>query len=74
MNFYSRYAGTMGVGHASLINAAVCLELSNSTEPGDNCLNWAKKTNIIIEGGGTIDGQGAEWWANCNPICPDVCC
>jgi polygalacturonase len=72
MNFYSRFSGTMGTGHASLLNAAVCLELSNSTAPGDNCLSWAKKTNIIIEGGGTINGQGAEWWANCNPTCPDV--
>eukprot|EP00042_Codosiga_hollandica_P028180 m.146425 g.146425 ORF g.146425 m.146425 type:complete len:448 (-) comp52710_c0_seq1:41-1384(-) len=71
LNFYSRYAGTMGVGHASLINGAVCLEFINTTEPGDHCLQWTPLTNVFVEGGGVIDGQGAEWWAQCNPTCPD---
>lgn len=71
LNFYSRYGGTMGYGHASLINAAVCLEVQNSSAPGDNCLEWTKKTNLILEGGGTINGQGAVWWDHCTPTCPD---
>ena len=71
MGFYSRYSGTMGYGHASLLNAGVCLNVTNSPRPGDNCYQWQKIRNLIIEGGGVIDGQGVQWWAQCRTSCPD---
>ena len=55
-----------------LLISGVCLNLSSSTAPGDNCLLWSTRQNVFIEGGGTINGQGLQWWTQCNPTCPDV--
>jgi polygalacturonase len=44
----------------SLIAGATC----TSTDPSNEhlCATWRKLTNVTIEGGGTIDGQGDAWW------------
>eukprot|EP01102_Stenamoeba_stenopodia_P009594 TRINITY_DN2841_c0_g1_i2.p1 TRINITY_DN2841_c0_g1~~TRINITY_DN2841_c0_g1_i2.p1 ORF type:complete len:496 (-),score=105.47 TRINITY_DN2841_c0_g1_i2:106-1536(-) len=63
---YTRSDGYMMFSHASLINAAVCLNLSSTPNAlGDQCLEWEKFENVIIEGPGTIDGNGHFWW-NCS--------
>lgn len=71
---YSRFAGTMGMGHASLLNGAVCQKMHPRArfDPasgelledaaivgGDACQQWGKLSNVVVTGrGGTIDGQG----------------
>jgi polygalacturonase len=71
---YARFAATMGYGHASLVNGAICASVHNSTAPGDHCTKWVGLENVILEGGGTIDGRGHQWWVECfgaDKTCPD---
>ena len=32
---------------------------------------WSKLVNVDISGGGTINGNGDQWWQQCLPTCPD---
>lgn len=62
---YTRVAGTMQYGHASLINGALCTSINfNASAVGDQCREWAKLENVTIAGYGTLDGNGDSGWWN----------
>lgn len=57
----------MQFGHAALINGGTCLQMKpGPVVPGngDQCAQWDHLTNITINGGGTIDGNGNSGWYN----------
>ena len=43
----------------SLIAGARC---ASESPDGTDCAVWARLVNVTIEGGGTVDGNGASWW------------
>ena len=43
----------------SLIAGARC---ATTNANGSHCVDWGRLTNVTLDGGGTIDGQGQAWW------------
>lgn len=57
----------MQYGHAGLLNGGTCQQMKPGPVvpgSGDQCATWAKLTNVTINGGGTINGNGDSGWYN----------
>ena len=54
---YTRAGCVMMYAHASLLNAGRCLEMKNPRVGWDDCARWSKLQNVVLSGGGTIDGE-----------------
>lgn len=50
----------------SLIAGAACSSLNTTASP-PVCRAWYPLINVGIDGGGTIDGNGAMWWYSSSP-------
>lgn len=59
---YSRRECVMMDAHAGLLNGALCHGMVASPTGGDDCKEWGKLENVVIEGEGTIDGDGEHWF------------
>ena len=61
---YTRSSCTMVHAHAALLNGGHCTKMKDPLVGWDDCAEWRKLTNVVIEGGGTINGacidQSAE--------------
>lgn len=68
---YRRIGGTMGIGHAGLINGGRCLRMKQPTVGWDDCAEWLILRNVDISGNGVLDGDGDRWGPACQPTCPD---
>lgn len=78
---YSRFEGTLRMGHAALLNAGRCLYLKSGADPSDpspdsdQCGKWERLEDVTITGAGVVDGQGGWWWEKCfatpEQLCPD---
>jgi hypothetical protein len=47
--------------HAGFLNGGVCIKLKNPLVGWDDCDEWSKLENVVIEGGGTLDANGDDW-------------
>ena len=54
---YTRSGCVMMYAHASLLNAGRCLEMKTTRVGWDDCARWSKLQNVVLSGGGTIDGK-----------------
>ena len=54
---YTRAGCVMMYAHASLLNAGRCLEMKTTRVGWDDCARWSKLQNVVLSGGGTIDGK-----------------
>jgi hypothetical protein len=54
---YTRAGCVMMYAHASLLNAGRCLEMKSPRVGWDDCARWSKLQNVVVSGGGTIDGK-----------------
>ncbi len=54
---YTRAGCVMMYAHASLLNAGRCLEMKSPRVGWDDCARWSKLQNVVLSGGGTIDGE-----------------
>lgn len=63
---FLHYDNTNGLTHAALINGARCTKVSPDNSNPTECLEWTpnRLTNVRIDGGGIIDGNGSNWWLN----------
>ena len=43
--------------YAGLLNGGRCLAMKAHPVGGDDCARWSKLSNVVIEGGGTLDGE-----------------
>jgi exo-poly-alpha-galacturonosidase len=68
---YTRSACVMQYAHAALLNGGRCLEIKSPKVGWDDCARWRKLENVVIGGGGTINGNGDQWWQQCTDACPD---
>lgn len=59
---YTRRNSLMVTAHAGMINGGKCLRMKAAPAGGDDCEEWRKLANVVIEGGGTIDGNGDAWY------------
>ena len=59
---YTRRNSLMVWAHAGLLNAGRCLEVKDPKVGWDDCKKWSKLSNVVIEGGGTLDANGDEWY------------
>ena len=41
--------------------------MKNESTGGDDCAEWAKLSNVVIEGEGTVDGNGEHWFSLKDP-------
>lgn len=70
---YTRSGCTMMSAHAALLNAGRCLRMKSPRVGFDDCAEWSRLSNLVISGGGEINGNGDQWWSpgGCLPTCPD---
>lgn len=68
---YTRSGSIMTTAHAALLNGGKCLQMKDPLVGWDDCAEWSTLENVVIEGGGTINGNGDQWWQQCVPTCPD---
>ena len=70
---YTRSGCTMMMAHAALLNAGRCLRLKEPLVGWDDCAEWSMLQNLVVSGGGEINGRGDQWWSQggCLPTCPD---
>jgi len=59
---YTRRNALMTPAHAGLINGGVCLKKKQPLVGWDDCLEWSKLENVVIEGGGMLDADGSDWY------------
>jgi len=55
---YARRNCLMTPAHAGLVNGGRCLRLKAPLVGWDDCAQWSKLENVVIEGGGTLDANG----------------
>eukprot|EP01062_Namystynia_karyoxenos_P067415 TRINITY_DN61368_c0_g1_i1.p1 TRINITY_DN61368_c0_g1~~TRINITY_DN61368_c0_g1_i1.p1 ORF type:complete len:471 (+),score=87.24 TRINITY_DN61368_c0_g1_i1:76-1413(+) len=58
---YTRRECVMMSAHAGLLNAGRCTRMKDPSVGWDDCAEWTKLTNVVLEGSGTIDGNGEHW-------------
>ena len=59
---YTRRNDIMMMAHAGLINAGRCIKMKQPIVGWDDCAEWTSLENVVIEGGGTLDADGEEWY------------
>eukprot|EP00040_Diaphanoeca_grandis_P005346 m.32462 g.32462 ORF g.32462 m.32462 type:complete len:462 (+) comp16649_c0_seq1:163-1548(+) len=59
---YTRRGCIMTDAHAGFINGGVCLKKKDPLVGWDDCSEWSKLENVVIEGGGTLDANGSDWY------------
>eukprot|EP00658_Telonema_sp_P-2_P066314 TRINITY_DN55363_c0_g1_i2.p1 TRINITY_DN55363_c0_g1~~TRINITY_DN55363_c0_g1_i2.p1 ORF type:complete len:391 (-),score=60.19 TRINITY_DN55363_c0_g1_i2:253-1425(-) len=59
---YTRRDSLMAWAHAGMLNGARCLRLKQPLVGWDDCAEWSHLSNVAIEGGGTLDGDGDNWY------------
>ena len=59
---YTRREAVMTEAFAGLVNGGRCARLKEPRVGWDDCAEWATLENVCLEGGGTIDGDGAFWF------------
>ena len=52
----------MVIAYAGLINSGCCLKMNKAPVGGEICEIWTKLTNVVIEGGGSLDANGDDWY------------
>ena len=70
---YTRRNDLMVWAHAGFLNAGRCIRFKDPLVGWDDCAEWTKLHNVVLEGGGTLDGDGDAWWDNsrmCNNARP----
>eukprot|EP00041_Stephanoeca_diplocostata_P030212 m.907050 g.907050 ORF g.907050 m.907050 type:complete len:377 (-) comp23711_c0_seq2:118-1248(-) len=60
---YTRRNCLMVTAHAGILNGGRCVRLKDPLVGWDDCAEWTKLTNVVLEGGGTIDANGEHWYA-----------
>jgi polygalacturonase len=48
--------------HAGLLNGGRCLRLKSPLVGWNDCAEWSKLANVVIEGGGTLDANADDWY------------
>jgi polygalacturonase len=61
---YVRRESTMKWAYAGFLNGAKCIKFKDPLVGWDDCAAWSKLENVVLEGGGTIDGDGDAWIAS----------
>ena len=59
---YTRRNALMTWAHAGLINGGRCQKLKSPLVGWDDCAEWSKLENVVLEGGGTLDANGDAWY------------
>lgn len=61
---YTRRNSLMVTAHAGLLNGGRCKRMKQPPLGGDDCADWTKLSNVVIEGAGTgtLDGNGDDWY------------
>ena len=59
---YTRRDSLMVTAHAGMINGGRCLRMKANPLGGDDCDQWSKLSNVVIEGGGVLDADGDDWY------------
>jgi len=44
------------------INGGQCLRMKDPLVGWDDCAEWGKLENVVLEGAGTLDANGDWWW------------
>jgi len=66
---YARRNALMTWAHAGFLNGGRCQKLKDPLVGWDDCAEWSKLENVVIEGGGTLDANGDFWYDKKNPPC-----
>jgi len=69
---YTRRNSLMVEAHAGMLNGGRCVRLKQPRVGWDDCAEWRKLANVVIEGGGTgvLDGDGDDWYKVFAPAHP----
>ena len=61
---YTRRNSLMVTARAGMLNAGRCARARAVATGGDDCAEWEKLANVVLEGGGTgtLDGDGEAWY------------
>ena len=59
---YTRRNCIMTDAHAGLLNGGRCLRKKFPLVGWDDCAEWSKLENVVIEGGGMLDANGEDWY------------
>lgn len=59
---YTRRNSLMVWAHAGFLNGGRCVKLKSPLVGWDDCAEWSKLENVVIEGGGTIDANAEGWY------------
>ena len=59
---YTRRGCTMMTAHAGFLNGGRCVKYKDPLVGWDDCAEWTKLSNVVIEGGGTLDANGDDWY------------
>lgn len=70
---YTRRNSLMVTAHAGLLNGGRCKRMKQRPLGGDDCADWTKLSNVVIEGAGTgtLDGNGDDWYKVFAKIFPE---
>lgn len=59
---YTRRNSLMVWAHAGLINGGRCVRFKSPLVGWDDCEEWTKLENVVLEGGGELDGRAEGWY------------
>jgi len=59
---YTRRNSLMVDAHAGLINGGRCVRKKDPLVGWDDCAEWTKLENVVIEGGGILDANADDWY------------
>eukprot|EP01065_Artemidia_motanka_P027529 TRINITY_DN32717_c0_g1_i1.p1 TRINITY_DN32717_c0_g1~~TRINITY_DN32717_c0_g1_i1.p1 ORF type:complete len:456 (+),score=140.37 TRINITY_DN32717_c0_g1_i1:57-1370(+) len=58
---YTRRECVMMYAHAGMLNAGRCVRMKDPLVGWDDCAEWRKVSNLVVEGSGTLDANGEHW-------------
>jgi exo-poly-alpha-galacturonosidase len=61
---YTKRESSMKWAWSGFLNGARCLAMKDPLVGWDDCEKWGKLENVVLEGGGMIDGNGDNWIAS----------
>ena len=64
---YTRRNSLMVWAHAGMINGGRCIKMKDPLVGWDDCAVWSTLQNVVIEGGGTLDADGSDWYLKWGP-------